>query len=42
MAYRVTPHAEEEGIEVEGAKEEGGTTEEAESIVFVHGRFGSS
>ena len=42
MASRVTPAAEEEGVEVEGAQEEGGTTDVVGSIVSTRGRFSQS
>ena len=42
MAFRVTLAAKEEGAEVEGVKEEGGTVEAAGSSVSTHGHFGQS
>ena len=39
MASRVTPVAKEEGAKVEGAEEEGRTTEAAGSIVSTRGHF---
>ena len=40
MASRVTLAAEEEGVEVEGVEEEGGTAEAVGSSVSTHGCFG--
>jgi len=43
MASRVTPPAaEEEGVEVEEAEEEGGTVEVAGSVVSTRDHFGRS
>ena len=42
MASRVTPAAEEEEAEVEGAEEEGGTVEAVGSSVSTLGRFDRS
>ena len=42
MASRVTPTTEEEGVEVEGVEEEGGTTKAAGLVIFTRGHFGRS
>ena len=42
MASRVTSAVKEEGAEVEGAEEEGGTTEVAGSVVSTCGHFNQS
>ena len=42
ITSRVMPAAEEEGVEVERAKEEGGTVEAAGSFVSTCGCFGRS
>ena len=42
MATRVTPAAKEEGAEVEGTQEEGGTAKAAGSVVSTRNCFGRS